>query len=126
MKKNTLIEAILELNNWELIYVFEEFAKNLSEEMPEQNIALSEQTIDAMRTVLAYAIKEEVIEVPLLEKFISEAKNNAKQGQIELTSYVVTIAISLFLRKLIKHFKDKKEANVLNQILDEFKDDEER
>lgn len=124
MKKNILIQAILELNNWELLYVFEELSKSLLEEMPTQNVTVDEYTIDAMRAILVHIAEEQVIELNLLEKFVSEAESKANVGQVEVTYYLVTVAISLFLKKLAKHLNSKKEINVLNQILDELVEEE--
>lgn len=124
MKKNILIQAILELNNWELLYVFEELSKSLLEEMPTQNVTVDEYTIDAMRAILVHIAEEQVIELNLLEKFVNEAEAKANVGQVEVTYYLVTVAISLFLKKLAKHLNSKKEINVLNQILDELVEEE--
>lgn len=124
MKKNILIQAILELNNWELLYVFEELSKSLLEEMPTQNVTVDEYTIDAMRAILVHIAEEQVIELNLLEKLVNEAEAKANVGQVEVTYYLVTVAISLFLKKLAKHLNSKKEINVLNQILDELVEEE--
>ncbi|MGH1337223.1 MAG: hypothetical protein ACRBFS_13960 [Aureispira sp.] len=124
MEKNKIIKAIQELDNWELIYVLEELSKGYSEDFLEQEIKIDKYTIGNMRKVLIELVQEDLVECALLVKHINEAEENARMGQAGIETLLISLGVRTLWKKIAQKIRNKKKNDALQQILNEFVDED--
>lgn len=124
MEKNKIIEAVQELDNWELIYVLEELSKEYLEDFQKREIKIDKHAISNMRKALIDAIQEDLIEHALLSRHINEAEENAKMGQAGIETLLIGLCVKVFWKMLARKKRNKEKDDTLQKILNEFTDDE--